>query len=230
MTTWREDDSGGPPPRPEGSHDPVAGLPPEWGQIVIPDDAAELDREASRVRRELRWAGRGRHRTGSGSLFRAPLVIVALTLLLALSSLLSIMGPLGRSPQAVEPARDTDPALRDISLTDQHGGTVRIGDHLPAAVLLLDGCPCTELADAVLAAAPAGVSVLLISRQLPAGSGPGIRLADPTGKVRTAAGAGMAVPTEATVLLLDDQGQLERLLPGTASVDDFRTELGALQG
>ena len=160
MTTRREDDNSGPPPHPEGSPRPVAGLPPEWGRIIIPDDAAELDHEAARIRRELRGAGRRHRWTGQGSLFRAPITIVLLTLLLALSSLFSIMGPLGRSPQTVEP--DTDLSLREISLIDERGLAVRIGDHLPAVVLLLDGCPCVELGNTVAAAAPAGVSVLFV--------------------------------------------------------------------
>ena len=33
-------------------------LPPEWGEVVIPDDPAELDEEAEVVRKELRRAAR----------------------------------------------------------------------------------------------------------------------------------------------------------------------------
>ena len=32
----------------------LPGFPPEWGTIVIPDDASELDTEAEALRRELR--------------------------------------------------------------------------------------------------------------------------------------------------------------------------------
>jgi hypothetical protein len=38
--------------------DELPDLPPEWGTIVIPDDASELAREGARVRRELRWQAR----------------------------------------------------------------------------------------------------------------------------------------------------------------------------
>jgi hypothetical protein len=40
------------------SSDELPDLPPEWGPIVIPDDAAELARDAARVRRDLRWQAR----------------------------------------------------------------------------------------------------------------------------------------------------------------------------
>ena len=33
-------------------------LPPEWGVVIIPDDLAELTRESTQVRRELRWQAR----------------------------------------------------------------------------------------------------------------------------------------------------------------------------
>src|SRR5215470_11135801 len=48
-------DNGGERPHDGGG---VPGLPPEWGAIVIPDDAAELDHEAASLRREWRRAAR----------------------------------------------------------------------------------------------------------------------------------------------------------------------------
>jgi hypothetical protein len=45
-------DNGGSPP--EDGRGGVPDLPPEWGSVVIPDDASELDTEAHALRRELR--------------------------------------------------------------------------------------------------------------------------------------------------------------------------------
>jgi hypothetical protein len=52
MGTLSGGNGGGWPP------DELPELPPEWGTIVIPDDASELTQEASQVRRELRWQAR----------------------------------------------------------------------------------------------------------------------------------------------------------------------------
>ncbi|MBA3490203.1 MAG: hypothetical protein H0T78_11830 [Longispora sp.] len=225
MTSRRGDDNG-PSSQPEGSPRPVSGLPPEWGEVIIPDDVTELDREASKIRRELRRTARGAH-WNLKSLFRAPVIIVALAVLLALTSLFSILGPMDRSQTARFPAEPPTP-LPDITLLDEHNNSIRIGDHLPAAILLLDGCSCSELATAVAANVPAGVSVILVSEQAPVDSGPGLRLADPSGKVRSSTGAGIAVPAEAAVLLVDSRGDIVRLLPGTNSIDDFSTDLESL--
>lgn len=45
----------GVPPDDGGSHrDELPDFPPEWGPVIIPDDASELDDEAQALRRELR--------------------------------------------------------------------------------------------------------------------------------------------------------------------------------
>ncbi|MBG6139195.1 hypothetical protein [Longispora fulva] len=217
MATWREDDNS----------QPVTGLPPEWGRVVIPDSPAELASESRRVRRELRWAARRRRWAGNGSLFRSPFAILLITLVLALSSLFSMVGPLSRAPRTSGPA-DADLTLTGVTLVDDLGRSVRIGQHLPAAILILDSCACAELAASVAGAAPAGVAVLLVSRQAPTASGPGIHLADPTGLVRSRAGAGAATADMATVVLLDATGRVTRLVPATATIDPFQSELLAL--
>lgn len=226
MTTRREDD-GGPPFQPEGPQ-PVSGLPPEWGQIIIPDDAAELDHEAAKIRRELRKAARG-SRWRNKSWFRTPIIIVAMAVLLALSSLFSILGPLDRSARNGNFTANTRTPLADIILVDEHHTPVRIGDHLPAVILLLDGCTCSELTAAISAEAPAGVSVLTVGEHPPVDSGPGIHLADPTEKIRTSVGAPVTVPTTSAVLLVNGQGNLMRLVPSTNSIEDFRADLEALR-
>ncbi|MGY0232659.1 hypothetical protein [Longispora urticae] len=216
MATWREDDNS----------QPVTGLPPEWGRVIIPDTPAELALEAKRVRRELRWAARRRRWTGNGSLFRSPFAILLITLVLALSSLFSMVGPLGRAPRSSEP--DVDLSLTGVTLTDELGRSVRIGRHLPAAILILDACVCAQLTTAVTGAAPTGVTVLLVGRQSPTESGPGFRLADPTGLVRNRSGSGPATADQATVVLVDSTGRVTRLVRATTTLEPFRTELLAL--
>ncbi|WP_018352363.1 hypothetical protein [Longispora albida] len=226
MATWREDDNGARLPSDDG-REPVAGLPAEWGRIVIPDDISELADEVTRVRRQLRWAARRGRWFGTGSILRAPIMIIGLALLLGLSSLLSIAGPLGRAPSSGPSA---DPGLADITLTDEKGTPVRFKDQLPAAVLLLDGCTCVPLATSVAHNVPSGVSVLLVGKQPPAATGLGMRLGDPAGQVRKEAGAGIPVPDKASVILLDRTGKVTRLIPGTNTVDDFSSDLLALAG
>ncbi len=64
-------DNGGPwPPDEGGGHSKgLPDFPPEWGTIVIPDDASELDIEAEQVRRELSQETR---RDQVGRLFGVP--------------------------------------------------------------------------------------------------------------------------------------------------------------
>ena len=86
-------------------------LPPEWGEVLIPDDASELDEEAASVRRELRketrrtrrrlWGDRWRRRLHlpqriddpeEPSLF-LPMLVLGIALLITLLSLLMIAWP-----------------------------------------------------------------------------------------------------------------------------------------
>ncbi|MEV5448184.1 hypothetical protein AB0N23_37630, partial [Streptomyces sp. NPDC052644] len=50
-----------------GPTDGLPDLPPEWGRVVVPDDASALADEAAQLRRELRRqarSGRWRRRLG----------------------------------------------------------------------------------------------------------------------------------------------------------------------
>jgi len=86
-------------------------LPPEWGKIYIPDDAAELDAEAEIVRKDLRkearqnrwrvWRARWRKRFGlppridnpeEPSLW-LPMLVLGIALLITMLSLLLIAWP-----------------------------------------------------------------------------------------------------------------------------------------
>src|SRR5262245_52739962 len=54
MGTLRGDNGG---ERPQDGHG-LPGLPPEWGTVIIPDDASELDTEGATVRRRFRREAR----------------------------------------------------------------------------------------------------------------------------------------------------------------------------
>ncbi len=103
-------------------------LPPEWGKIYIPDDAAELDAEAELVRKDLRkearqlrrkvWRARWRRRFGlpphidnpeEPSLW-LPMLVLGIALLITMLSLLLIAWPsLTRStPQNTGPSQHSE--------------------------------------------------------------------------------------------------------------------------
>src|SRR5215468_8342205 len=102
MGTLRGDNGGERPPEGGG----VPDLPPEWGLIVIPDDASELDDEATVLRKEWRRAARvnrwrqrfglspvkiGRGR-GATSL-ALPLLIMTIAIVATLTSLFALVWP-----------------------------------------------------------------------------------------------------------------------------------------
>jgi len=126
MGDSRADNGGGWPS--DDSFDGLPDLPPEWGVIVIPDDASELDMEAYALRRELRrdarraaggsrWWGRrsgshgrpagwprfGRLAADQGSPpVGVPLVIMAVAILTTMISLFVVTwGRQGTTPTAV---------------------------------------------------------------------------------------------------------------------------------
>lgn len=90
-------------PEDEGVRRPVPDLPPEWGEVIIPDDAAELDAEATALRREL---GRGPFRrtmTGHGhdASLAVPFAIISIALVITLISLFMVTW--GRAPDPTGP-------------------------------------------------------------------------------------------------------------------------------
>jgi hypothetical protein len=160
--------------------DGLPDFPPEWGTVVIPDDASELDFEATALRRELRRTarrGRLRHRLGLGrdhgpTPVGAPIVIMAVALLTTMISLFVVTW--GRADRVVEPPvaaataqtavpPTTSNSLADINLTDSTGSSVRLGTLLPAVILLVDGCECTTLVLDLAARVPSGTRVLEVS-------------------------------------------------------------------
>lgn len=107
--------------------DELPDLPPEWGPIVIPDDASELDREAARVRRELRWEARtlrwrqrlhlrpATRRSGTdeqdASALGVPILVILIATIATLTSLFVISWPI-RPPQPdLAPTSVTTPSV-----------------------------------------------------------------------------------------------------------------------
>ncbi len=250
MTTIPGDDEGRRPADRAGMPD----TPLDWENIVIPDDASELEAEAAAVRRELRRESR-QHRLSTwfgGRDVVIPVSIVALAVIVTLTSLFAVMWPYqppGRvgtdasaAPDGSAPAATvrTGSPLPDLVLVDGAGTQVRLRDTQPA-VLLVTACTCTELVVATAAAAAARhVPVIEVA----AGDAPAIptavpvgqvgALGDPTGAltgaVSQAPGASTADPHTATVILVDSAGLVTRLVYGAASVESFRADLAKLGG
>jgi hypothetical protein len=173
MSDLRRNGGGMPPDEGGPSRGGLPDLPPEWGSIVIPDDAAELDAEAYEVRRELRaraWRTRvgaliglrpGRHGAASVGV---PVVIMVVAVFTTLLSLFVVTwdhrrnatAPVG--PEAA--ALQSSLPIADVTLTDAAGARVRLGNLLPAILLLADGCDCDELIEAIAAATPKPITVV----------------------------------------------------------------------
>lgn len=235
---------------PDGSDLPE--IPAEWGPVVIPDDPAALAAESAQVRIELRdqlrrrrWQRRLRWLAGpnrAGQRFaRLPLVLLCVAVLATLTSFLTFGyagAPRGSGAARTEPA-GTDPAgtrspprtVPALDLLDAQGQAVSLRALLPSAILLTDGCACTDLIGATVAATPPGVSVLVVDKQVPPGPASGrvhVRgLADPTGEL-TALLGGRPGLGRAGALLVARDATVARALTATVSIADYREDLRLL--
>lgn len=214
MGDLRPDNGGGPPPE-EGGSQPqhLPGFPPEWGPVIIPDDAAELAAESFALRRELRRTGRrSRLRTLLGipttggerpPSLGVPMVIMAVAVLTTLVSLFVVTW--GRQPSVPSPldvsASNTAGAgtrLADLVFTDAADSRIRLGGLFPAVILLVDDCLCDPLVLDVADAAPAGVTVVAVGRTPPVLIDPPFNvraLADPDRILQNRYGATAATPS-----------------------------------
>lgn len=216
--------------KPDAEGPGLPDLPPEWGRVVVPDDASALAEEAARIRRELRRAGRPRPSLAF------PLLVLLVAVLTTVAGLFAVTWP--RSARTDEPTVAPRPTPADLTgrslpaldLVDAGQSPVPLRGLLPAAIVLVDGCACPDRVAEAAAAAPAGVTVVSVAGGLAGAprTAPGVRpLADPAGGLRAFLHL-PARPGTATVLLVDRSGVLVRVVPEVRSVEDYRADLAGL--
>lgn len=234
-----------------GPPDGLPDLPPEWGRVVVPDDASALAEEARQLRRELRrsrqqatWhrrLGRTRRPDGLPSL-GLPVLILLVAVLTTLGGLAAITWPRSSrsddSPTVV-PYPAATPAqlgpLPALDLVDAADSPVPLRALLPAVILLVDACACPDRVAEAVTAAPPGVTVVTVTegrdvRPAPSSTGAPVRaLADPAGGLRAYLHL-PARPGAATVLLADRDGAVVRVVPVLNSIEEYRADLARLAG
>ncbi|ABP56691.1 hypothetical protein [Salinispora tropica] len=207
-------------------------LPPEWGRVVVPNNAAELSAEAEQIRRELNRP------TPSGSVVPTllALLVVMVTVLAGLSATIwaqSPPAPLASTPAT--PAPPTDLIGRTMPAFDlvDNGQPVPLRGLLPAVILLADACACPAEVASTVAVAPPGVTVIAINpdpavRDAPPAPPNTLRaLDDPADGLR----AFLRLPPRADVvsaLLVDRSGTVRKLVPELHSTADYEPELARL--
>jgi hypothetical protein len=250
-------DNGGDRPNDGGQSDDLPELPEEWGVIVIPDDLSELADEVRAVRAELalsapqtRWerfsarpAIRRLRRIASAGV-RAPVLIISMALLVTVASLFASAwsGPsrtpaTQRTANSTEDRGDTIPALE---LLDADGHAVALRGQLPAVILLVDGCACTQLVrDAVAAVRPEIAVVTVTSARPSAGTAPPTgatpqaqgktvrELRDPTSELRKFLRLADPDGTAAAVLV-NRGGEIVRTETHTVSINSLTPDLARL--
>jgi hypothetical protein len=201
MDSARPDDESGPaagnnrPGRPEhpnqhrGDHqneanavpDDLPPLPPEWGELVVPDDASALADEAQEIRAELRaerrrrrWERIFRTRRWERYGLSGPLLVLVLVVVASFASLLMTVLP--TPPRAPKPAPLARPSisagvpgglLPDVTLPRGDGTPLAIRQLRPAVVLLIaDSCNCQSLISSYVdATAEARMELLVIGEK-----------------------------------------------------------------
>jgi hypothetical protein len=251
-------DGGGLPPDDGGSHGKeLPDFPPEWGPVIIPDDASELDPEADALRRELRRHARqttlrtalglrpSREPTGQRreSPLGVPAMIMAVAMLTTLISLFVVVwgnhtsGPGLTSPRPHTPVpattnvSDNGPDnLTDIFLTDADHKPVRLGTLLPAVILLAEHCDCAKLVTDLAQAAPARVTIVPVANTVTHTDTPNIRaMSDPDGHLSAKfADASRAASPSAFVVLLDHTGAVVAKHPSVVEAGELSAELSKL--
>jgi hypothetical protein len=239
MGSLRGDNGGGRTPDGGGLPD----LPPEWGTIIIPDDPAELAKESSAIRRELRrFNRRNRWRrrlhlpllTEAGSretpTLGLPILIMAIALVATVTSLFALAWP-GPTPRPVaSPAQHATAVaskVPDVALLDGDNQPVHLRNVLPAVILILaDRCDCAGLELDTAMEVPAGVTVLAVGREppvLPSTAPVGLRLravADPSGSLRAMYGG--SPPTTATIaVLVRGTGEIKDIIRPVNKISDL---------
>ncbi|MFD6612678.1 hypothetical protein ACFWD1_27765 [Micromonospora chalcea] len=222
----------------QGPPEGLPGLPPEWGRVVVPDDASALAEEARQVRRELRRTRAAASRRPGSLRLGLPALILLVSVLITLAGLAAVTWPrttrsgaptvlphAGAAPQPVGPL----PALDLVGADDT---PVPLRSLLPAMIILTDACACAEQVTTAARAAPPGVTVVTVTagRRAGAASVPGVRpLGDPAGGLRSYLHLS-AQPGIAPALLVDRQGALVRVVPELGPLSDYGADLARLAG
>ncbi|GAA1550008.1 hypothetical protein GCM10009827_083190 [Dactylosporangium maewongense] len=251
MGTLRGDNGGGERPQDGGG---LPDLPPEWGTIIIPDDAGALDDEGSSIRRQFRRAAIRRRwrrrlhlkpepvqRAGDDSPGLAvPLLIMSIAVIATLVSLFAVAWPRRNpngTPQVAPPSPPAAVKLTGHSLFDADGAAVPLHDLTPAVVLLVEGCTCADLitgtVDAVAASKAPSATVVVVAARVPT-LPPGLNekvkvraLADPNSSVRAA--VPFLAPSRTTAaLLVAADGTVIRAVSSVTAASAFDSELGNL--
>jgi hypothetical protein len=194
-------DNGGGWPPDGGMPDGLPKLPPEWGDIVIPDDLSELSAEVAAVRAELHHdQDREQDRTGWQRLrdrlglhrlrrmgaagLRGPALIITMAVLVTLASLWASAWPgPARTPTTQRTTNSADSRnLPALELVGIDGQTVPLRGQLPAVILLIDGCDCARLiADTAAAVGPDIAVVTVVSGTAPTAATASGAVDPPTG-------------------------------------------------
>ncbi|MFG2039011.1 TlpA family protein disulfide reductase [Dactylosporangium sp. NPDC048998] len=251
MGTLRGDNGGGERPQEGGG---LPDLPPEWGTIIIPDDAGALDHEGASIRRQFRRAAmrrRWRRRlhlrpeplrrtTDDSPGLAVPLLIMSIAVIATLVSLFAVAWP-GRAPKTTpRVGSPTTPAvavsLAGVSLQDPDGAPVALKDLTPAVILLVEGCTCEKLISSTTEAVAGSAStakVLVVAVHaptLPSGLNEKVTvraLADPNNSVRATVPA-LAGDRTSSAVLVDADGRVIRATRSVTSPDEFRADLSKL--
>lgn len=232
-------------PPPEGDRPPeepadAPDLPALPEGVVIPDDVSALEPDVDKIQAELAGAPPAEPGPPEPASPREPspampLVIMAVAIAITLVSLFAMAWSGTGTPDR---AGNSAPSLPDeVALTDDTGQPRSVGAQAPAAVLLIERCgDCTELIADTAAAAPAGVSVVVVGDSapryppdLPAAAANLVLLADPDGELRSALTLGPP-PAGAATVVLADRDEIVRTTPSTNSIEPYQDALATLGG
>ncbi|GAB2942602.1 hypothetical protein GCM10027280_34000 [Micromonospora polyrhachis] len=226
----------------------LPGLPPEWGTIIVPDDASALATDAARLRTELRrqarrtaWRRRLGLATGPDSgnprPVRLALLIISVAVLVTLTSFIAAIRP-SRQDSEAAPAGDSGNPGRQLPALDligEEGAPVPLRGLLPALIVFTDDCVCTTELNLVSRIVPPGVTVVALTsdrsaqpERPPQSPAAGTRfLTDPATGLRTFLRLSPA-PASVPVLLAARSGTVVRVLPAVGDLADHPAELAHL--
>ncbi|MCX4389109.1 hypothetical protein OG777_19555 [Micromonospora peucetia] len=223
--------------KPDADGPGLPDLPPEWGRVVVPDDASALAADAEQIRRELR--GTPRRATPSPPArpsLALPLLVLLVAVLTTLAGLAAVTWPRSTPAPATSPyappAGPTGRPLPALDLVDAGQSPVPLRGLVPMMIILVDGCSCPDDVATATALVPAGVTLVTVAGDRPLRftppPGASVRaLADPAGGLRAFLHL-PATPGVATALLVDRAGVLVKVVPEVRSAEDYRAELAHL--